>query len=164
MCNGDVLALLEHSAIGLLTGMTKNTLPLALLEARWLAPFECTAFLRQSFDKEQTSPLTLLETRWLAPFERVELFRQSFDKEQTSPLTSLEARWLASFERAALLCQSFDNASLAVAMALGIKATLLCAHGPTVLTNPEPCSADFLSAFVATRRIQDAYPCPHVMT
>ena len=35
----------------------------------------------------------------------------------------------------------FDNASLAVAMARGIKATLLCAHGPTVLTNPEPCSA-----------------------
>ena len=34
----------------------------------------------------------------------------------------------------------------AVAMARGIKATLLCAHGPTVLTNPEPCSADFLSA------------------
>ena len=39
--------------------------------------------------------------------------------------------------------RSFDrqNASLAVAMARGIKATLLCAHGPTVLTNPEPCSA-----------------------
>ena len=39
--------------------------------------------------------------------------------------------------------QLFDNASLAVAMARGIKATLLCTHGPTVLTNPEPCSADF---------------------
>ena len=37
--------------------------------------------------------------------------------------------------------RSIDNASLAVAMARGIKATLLCAHGPTVLTNPEPCSA-----------------------
>ena len=55
-------------------------------------------------------------------------------------------------------------------MAQGIKATdLLRAHGPTVLTNPEPCSANFLSAhayhvFIATRSIQDAYPCPHVMT
>ena len=45
-------------------------------------------------------------------------------------------------KRAALSRRSFDNAraSLAVAMARG---TLLCAHGPTVLTNPEPCSADF---------------------
>ena len=34
-----------------------------------------------------------------------------------------------------------DNASLAVAMARGIKGTLPCAHGPTVLTNPEPSSA-----------------------
>ena len=54
---------------------------------------------------------------------------------------------LAGFsKRAALSRRSFDNASLAVAMARGIKTTLLCAHGPTVLTNPEPCSADFLSA------------------
>ena len=51
-----------------------------------------------------------------------------------------------------------------------IKVTLLCAHGPTVLTNPEPYSADFLSAcvalsrIIATGHIQDAYPCPHVMT
>ena len=45
-------------------------------------------------------------------------------------------------KRAALRADhSIDNASLAVAMARGIKATLLCAHGPTVLTNPEPCSA-----------------------
>ena len=39
---------------------------------------------------------------------------------------------------------------LAVAMALG---TLLCEHGSTVLTYPEPCSANFLSssarAFIA---------------
>ena len=28
-------------------------------------------------------------------------------------------------------------------MARGIKTTLLYAHGPIVLTNPEPCSADF---------------------
>ena len=47
---------------------------------------------------------------------------------------------------------------------LGTKATLLCAHGPTILTNPEPCSADFLSTFIATGRMQDTYPCPHVMT
>ena len=35
---------------------------------------------------------------------------------------------------------------------IGIKATLLCAHGPTVLTNPidpEPCSVDFISACTA---------------
>ena len=38
----------------------------------------------------------------------------------------------------ALLRQSFDNVSLAVAMAQGITATLLCAHSPTILTNPEP--------------------------
>ena len=44
-------------------------------------------------------------------------------------------------KRAVLLRLLFDNVSLAVAMARGIKATLLCAHGPTVLTNPEPCSA-----------------------
>ena len=45
-------------------------------------------------------------------------------------------------KRAALHAdRSIDNASLAVAMARGIKATLLCAHGPTVLTNPEPYSA-----------------------
>ena len=45
-------------------------------------------------------------------------------------------------KRAALRAdRSIDNASLAVAMARGIEATLLCAHGPTVLTNPEPCSA-----------------------
>ena len=68
------------------------------------------------------------------------------DKEQTSPLASLEAQWLVPFERTALSRLSFDNASLAVAMARGIKATLLCAYGPTVLTNPEPCSADYLSA------------------
>ena len=60
------------------------------------------------------------------------------------------------FERAALSPQSFDDASLAVAMARGIKATLLFAHGPTVLTNPGPCSAAFLSAFIATGCIQDA--------
>ena len=35
-------------------------------------------------------------------------------------------------KRAALSRQTFDNASLAVAMARGIKATLLCAHGPTI--------------------------------
>ena len=80
-------------------------------------------------------------------------------KNQTLPLASLQALWLApapaqqaSFsKRAALSCRSFDqqNASLAVAMARGIKATLLCAHGPTVLTNPEPCSADFLSTRAA---------------
>ena len=73
-------------------------------------------------------------------------YRTTDRYEQTSPLTSLEARWLAPAQarlskRAALLRRSFDNASLAVAMARGIKATLLCAHGPTVLTNPEPCSA-----------------------
>ena len=48
-------------------------------------------------------------------------------------------------KRTALSRQSFDNVSLALAMAWGIKATL-GAHGPTVLTNPEPCSADLLSA------------------
>ena len=37
------------------------------------------------------------------------------------------------------------HASVANSMAWGIKATL-CACGPTVLTNPEPYSADFLSA------------------
>ena len=42
-----------------------------------------------------------------------------------------------------------SNASLAVAMSQGFKATLLYAHGPTVLTNPEPSSADFLSACAA---------------
>ena len=31
-------------------------------------------------------------------------------------------------------------AVLSISMAWGIKATLLCAHGPTILTNPEPCS------------------------
>ena len=48
------------------------------------------------------------------------------------------------------MSQSWDNVvsrlynpSLAVAMARG---TLLCVHGFTVLTNPELCSADFLSA------------------
>ena len=89
-----------------------------------------------------------------------------YDKEQTSPLASLEAQWLAlaPFERVALSRQSFDDAPLAVVMVRGIKATLLCAHGPTVLTNSEPCSVDFLSAFIATVRIQDVYPCPHVMT
>ena len=46
----------------------------------------------------------------------------------------------------ALSRRSFDNVSLALTMAWGI---LLCAHGPTILTNPEPCSADFLSACVA---------------
>ena len=81
------------------------------------------------------------------------------DKEQTLPLASLEALWLVPApaqqaglsKRAALLRRSFDrqNASLAVAMARGIKATLLCAHGPTVLTNPERYSADFLSARAA---------------
>ena len=42
---------------------------------------------------------------------------------------------------AALSRPSFDNTSLAVAMARG---TLLCAHSPTTLTNPdlEPYSAD----------------------
>ena len=74
-----------------------------------------------------------------------------YDKEQTLPLASLEALWIAPVpaqqaglsKRAALLRRSFDrqNASLAVAMARGIKATLLCAHGPTVPTNPEPCSS-----------------------
>ena len=69
-------------------------------------------------------------------------------------------------KRVALSCRSFDNSSLAIAMARGFEATFLCAHGPTVLTNPEPCSADFLSAcaFIATGCIQDAYSCPHVMT
>ena len=76
----------------------------------------------------------------LALLERCYRTTDRYDKEQTSPLASLEARWLAPFERVALSRQSFDNASLAVAMARGIKATL-CAHGPTVLTNPEPCSA-----------------------
>ena len=38
---------------------------------------------------------------------------------------------------------STNCVSLAVAMARG---TLLYAYGPTILTNPEPCSADFLSA------------------
>ena len=69
--------------------------------------------------------------------------------EQTSPLASLEARWLApapayyAFRNARRFHADrlIDNASLAVAMARGIKATLLFAHGPTVLTNPEPCSA-----------------------
>ena len=42
----------------------------------------------------------------------------------------------------ALSCQTLDlqNASLGVAMARGSKAALLCAHGPTALTNPEPCT------------------------
>ena len=56
---------------------------------------------------------------------------------------------LAGLSKRAALCadRSIDSASLAVAMARGITATLfvhtllLCAHGPTVLTNPEPCSA-----------------------
>ena len=69
-------------------------------------------------------------------------------------------------KRTALSCRLFNNAS---SMAWGSKATLLCAHSPTVLTNPEPCSACRLSlhprcAFIATGCIQDAYPCPHVMT
>ena len=57
---------------------------------------------------------------------------------------------LAGFSKRTVLSRrSFDNASLAVAMARGIKATLLCAHGPTVLTNPQPCSVEFLSAHAA---------------
>ena len=65
----------------------------------------------------------------------------------TLPLASLEALWLAPApaqqaglsKRAALSRRSFDqqNASLAVAMVWGIKATLLCAHSPTVLINPD---------------------------
>ena len=62
-------------------------------------------------------------------------------------------------KRVALSRWSFDDASL------WPKASS-CAHGPTVLTNP-----DFVvwislrprCAFIATGRIQDAYPCPHVM-
>ena len=56
------------------------------------------------------------------------------------PLASLEALWLAPApaqqaglsKHAALSRRSFDrqNASLAVAMARGIEATLLCVHGP----------------------------------
>ena len=84
-----------------------------------------------------------------------------YDKEQTLPLASLELEtlWLAPApaqqaglsKRTALSRQSFNrqNASLAVAMARGIKATLPRAHCPTVLTNPEPGSTDFLSARAA---------------
>ena len=58
---------------------------------------------------------------------------------------------IADFSKCAALSRRlFDNASLGAAMARGMKATL-CAHGPTVLTNPHG-------------RIQDGYPCPHVMT
>ena len=57
-------------------------------------------------------------------------------------MASASACLAGLLKRAALRAdRSIDNASLAVAMARGIKATLLCAHGPTVLTNPEPCSA-----------------------
>ena len=58
-------------------------------------------------------------------------------------LASASACLAGLLKHVALSRRSFNNASLAVAMARG---TLLCAHGPTVLTNPEPCSADFLSA------------------
>ena len=54
-----------------------------------------------------------------------------------------------SIKMQALSRRSFDNASVAVAIARGIKATLLHAHGPTVLINPETCSADFLSTHAA---------------
>ena len=87
----------------------------------------------------------------LALLERCYRTTDRYDKEQTSPLALLEAWWLSASlsKRAALSQRSFDNASLAVTMAQGIKTSLLCVHGPTVLTNPEPCSADFLSACIA---------------
>ena len=89
----------------------------------------------------------------LALLERCYQTTDRYDKEQILPLASLEAQWLAPVpaQQASRNAQRFraNNASLAVARARGIKATLLCAHGPTVLTNPEPCSADFLSARAA---------------
>ena len=80
----------------------------------------------------------------------LERFYRTYGRyEQTSPLASLEVWWLApapawqAFRNARRFRanRSIDNASLAVAMARGIKTILLYAHGPTVLTNPEPCSA-----------------------
>ena len=77
-----------------------------------------------------------------------------YDKEQTLPL-----------ETSGALRRLFENAyahSLASFMAWDIKATLLCAHSPTVFINPEPCSAsawdcpciktscDLNSAYIAT--------------
>ena len=56
-------------------------------------------------------------------------------------MASASACLAGLLKRMALSCQSFDNVSLAVAMTRGIKATLLCAHDRTVLTNPEPCSS-----------------------
>ena len=90
------------------------------------------------YDKEQISPLALLEAQCLAP------------------APAQQASW--NTWRFHINCSTMHTASLAVAVA-----TLLCAHGPTVLTDSEPCSAGILHqrhTFIATRRIQDAYPCP----
>ena len=55
-----------------------------------------------------------------------------YDKEQTSSLTSLEARW--STEQASSNTQCFTLFTReCVSMA-----TLICAHGTTILTNYEP--------------------------
>ena len=141
--------------------------------------FEMSGALRSFQDQECISMATLIcayGTTILNNHEPSEFVAEyiwttdRYDQEQTSPLASLEARWLAPApalaglsESAALSRRSFNNASL----------------WPEALRPPSSCTRPYSSgqswalqcwlslrsccAFIATGRIQDAYPCPHVM-
>ena len=88
----------------------------------------------------------------LALLERCYWTTDRYEKEQISPLASLEARWLvpAPAQQASRNVRHFrTNHSTMHLQPRGIKATLLSAHNPTVLTNPEPCSTGFLSTRAA---------------
>ena len=103
-----------------------------------------------------------------------------YDKEEILPLASLKARWLALAQQASRNARHFAplirqcvlcDTSLQLALWPEALRSLFFVHKAlqfwpilSLVVRTFSLSAQRCRTFIATGRIQDVYPCPHVMT